>query len=429
MSKRAARVRTHTDDGFSLLEAVVAAVVLGVAATAVAGLLIRGLEVAQNATRRTTAANLAATRIETVQGTKALDIPNGRTEFAPTTISGTSYTVVQDAAFVALGASADACQGGAGTLAYKRVTVTVTWPSMGATKPVRSDTLRSLGFGADGLDAAMGAAAVKVLNSSGVGVPGISVTVQGSAGGPAVGTQTTGADGCLVFVGVPPGDYVALLGAAGYVDAEGAQASTSNPFGVTAAQLTTTSVSYDRPGQLSVGVAPPSTYSPPSNLGVTLQSSLWTGLQRRPFPDCAEVTTSPQQCVTGGNRTATALFPAAYTAWAGTCSDARPSAPAALRNVAPGGSASLVAPLGAVTVRSDAMTAGRRYYAVHAADSACPGGASYDMGNLPAALGSPARVALPYGTWTLQLTPGTPLSPVQVVVAPSPAVASAMVVS
>lgn len=439
MSQPSTPDRRRADDGFSLLEAIVAAVVLGITASAVAGLTIRGLEVAQDATQRTTAANLAATRIETVRGTRALDIPNGRTQFAPTTISGTDYTIVQDAAFVALDAAADACQGSTGTLAYKRVTVTVTWPNMGATRPVRSDTLRSLGFGADGLDPTKGSAGIKVLSSSGVGVPGISVTVQGSSGAPAVGTQTTGADGCLVFVGVPPGNYVALLGTSGYVDAEGRQSFTSGSFGVTAAQLTTTNLSYDRPGQLSIvlappprGLVPPPGFVPPANLGATLESSLWTGLQRRPFPDCADVTTDPQGCVVGdaATRTATALFPAAYTAWTGTCSDARPSAPAPLQTVPPGGTASVAAPLGAITVRSVAASAGQDYWAVHASgDTACPAGASYYLGKLPP-VGATVNIALPYGTWYLQRSRTGSLVPSQkVVVAPSPAVASASVAS
>lgn len=407
MMRRFRTVTNRSEAGFSLMEAVIAAVILCITAAAVAGLLLRVLDVSQDATQRTVAANMAATQVEKIRAMRALDIPGGRTVLPAVTLGGTSYTLVQDATYVALDSGGDSCQGAGDPLAYKQVTITVTWTNMGTTKPVRTETVRSLGFGGDGMDPTKGAVAVKVLDALGAGVAGISVTVT-STSGVTVGTQMTSADGCLVFTGLAPGNYTASVNETAYVDTVGARSSTGNVFGVTAAALTATSLSYDRPGQLLVTLAPPALdFTPPAELGLTLKTSLWTGTQKRPFPDCTQaLPAAPSNCVSGSpTRQADSLFPASYSAWAGRCADSAPSVGSPLTAVSSGQVSSLTATLGGVTVRGTGLALGKTFYAVHAQDPSDPTcQESYRVGVLPAD-GSAVKVALPFGPWHLQLSP------------------------
>ncbi len=57
---------------------------------------------------------------------------------------------------------------------------------------------------------------------------------------------------------------------------------------------------------------------------------------------------------------------------------------------------------GLVNATISAAPAGRHLYAVHAADSSCASGEVFDLGSV--SLGQVVKVALPWGTWRLQLT-------------------------
>jgi hypothetical protein len=286
--------------------------------------------------------------------------------------------------------------------------VSVSWP--GAKAPVRSDVLRSLGVGKDALDAGKGSVAIKVQDSQGVGVPDVDVTVSGASGTAVGAARRSGAEGCVVFTNLPAGSYSASVNTVGLVSTEGKQLASSGFFGVTAGQVARTVVSYDRPGVLKVDLAAAGGYTLPASLPVTLRSSLWTDTQRRVLWDCAAAGSTPP-CVTGTStaRTTTTLFPAKYTAWAGSCADAE-SDPVALQDVVSGTTSALTASLGSVDVAAPNSEAGKAFYAVHVADpESCTAGESYSLGNLSK---NGVKVALPYGTWYLQESGGAGAVPV-----------------
>ena len=161
----------HGDDGFSLVETVVAMAIFAVLAAVTGAVLLSALSMTSSSSRRTAAANIAARYVEEVRGMRALDIPDGGAALPDATVGGTTYKVKRTASYVASGESVSLCAGSGTAAAYKLVTIVVTWPDMGATQPVRADTLKALGLGVDGLTSTRGIAALQVLNAANQPVP------------------------------------------------------------------------------------------------------------------------------------------------------------------------------------------------------------------------------------------------------------------
>jgi type II secretory pathway pseudopilin PulG len=400
----APRART-SDEGFSIVEVVVAVVILAMAVTVLAALMTRTLGLANSNTQRTTAANLATQQVEKLQTMRALDIPDGRITIGPVTVGGTAYTIFQSSKYVTVNGSA--CSGTTGDLTSKVITLRVTWPNMGNVKSVRSGTIRALGTGSNDLSSSTGAAAVAVQNSVGDPTAGVSVTLQTAPGGTVVGTQTSGDDGCVVFAGLAPGNYTASANTTGYVNQDGTQATTSAAFGVTPSTVSKAVLPYDLLGALDVLPTPSSgSYGVPLGIGVTLTTSVWTPSQSRVYTQC--VGSAVQGCVSStSDRLAASLFPASYGAWAGTCSDeataaAVPGSPTLLPVTSGATTSYTVSNFGLVNATIGVAPAGKHLFAVHAADASCPSGEVFDLGAV--SLGQTVKVALPWGTWRLQLT-------------------------
>lgn len=406
-----ARRRARDEDaGATLVELVVALVILATVVTLVAGVLISTLQLVKSNTQRTAATNLAAQQIEKVRAMLGPDIPVGQTNLGTVTVGGTAYSLVQDAAYASQSATGNACNGPSASLPFKRVTVTVTWPNMGAVQPVRSDTLRVLGVGNDILSGTTGAAAVAVQGGDGgQPVASIAVTLKTSPGGGTVATQVTGYDGCVVFANLPVGNYTASVNTLGHVSQDGAQDYTGAAFGVTTGNVTKAVLPYDRLGGLSATLTSPNGFPTPITLGLTLTSSVWAVNQDRVFVDCAAAPSAPQGCVAGPSREASSLFPGDYGSWAGTCTDAKPAGVIPLDAVTAGSVTNVpVSNLRDVQVTGDPSIAGSQtLYAVHASgDPTCPSGEYYDLGTLTA--GGVVDVALPIGDWRLQLSSAVP---------------------
>ncbi len=389
----------HRDDaGFTLVEVIVAMVVLAFVVSAVGAILASTLSATKQNTQRVAAAGIAQQVVEAVRAQRALDIVDGRSvPAAPVTLDGTTYSVVQDASYLATGSTASVCTGTGNSLGYKAVTETVTWPNMGSVQPVRADTVVSLGLNGDGLSAANGAVATLVQDSAAQPVPNVAVTVAGQ-------TTTTGADGCAVFANVAPGSYTASVSTPGLVGIQGGQAVSSPSLGVTAATITRYIFSYDRAGALRVTVQTPAGYTVPSGVAmpVTVNNAVFTPSNSRVFYDCSVVAISPRDCVSGTPRLATSLYPGAYAAWAGACADAVPSPSPSQVAVTRGGTASTTASLGGVNVTyvrtSQPLLAGT-VYAVHDADASCPTTTVWSLGS-----GRAFQVALPKGSWRFTTT-------------------------
>lgn len=400
------------EDGFSLLETVVAMMVFAVVAVVAASMLVSTLSVTKNGSQRVVAANLAAKYIEEARGMRALDIPDGGTVLPKVTLQGTEYTAQRTANYVASGSSTSLCAGGSSQLVYKLVTVTVTWPGMGTTQPVRSDTLKALGLGSDGLNQSRGVAAIGLLRADGTPLSGVTVSLS-----PLGQSRQTGVDGCALFTDLVPGTtYHASVDQPGHTGVYGdqllptaTQGTTLSGIQVTAGEVTRRSADYDRAGSLAVSFTAPPGYPAPAALGVSLSNTAWVEGTRQ-FRDCSVVATSPKDCVSGAPRTAARLFPGLYGAWAGVC--APPPSSVAPTKVSSAEVASVSVPLAPLAV--DLMnTLGEPVVGQTLHFAAKTGTPCTDAYSATSDASGAVQLSLPSGTWTIALSSsGAPVAEV-----------------
>jgi prepilin-type N-terminal cleavage/methylation domain-containing protein len=139
--------RPGRQDGYSVVELMVAITVFALVFAAVTIGIGRALEVNRGNRNRSAAAYLAARELEEVRAQSFSSVALGRTTCVYTTSScnlPAPYTVVQDVAWASPGSTSTSCgvpSSGGATLAYKRVTVTVTRADMSGVAPVTSQTL------------------------------------------------------------------------------------------------------------------------------------------------------------------------------------------------------------------------------------------------------------------------------------------------
>src|SRR5918993_228527 len=143
------RVSQRRQDGYSIVELLVAVTVFALVFAAVSIGIGRALELNRGNRNRSAAAYLAARQLEDVRAKAFSSAALGQTtcvDSAPTTGCNvpSPYTVVQNVVWASPGSTTTSCDVPAtsgSALAYKRVTVTVTWPDMGGVAPVASQTL------------------------------------------------------------------------------------------------------------------------------------------------------------------------------------------------------------------------------------------------------------------------------------------------
>jgi prepilin-type N-terminal cleavage/methylation domain-containing protein len=414
--------RPQGEDGFTLAETLVAMTVFTIMVTATLGMLLRTTDVSRSNSRRVVAASLADRQVESIRGTRAVDIPDGLTTRTET-VGGTAYTVKQTATYVVNGSTTSVCAASGSTLSYKLVTVTVSWPQMGRVSPVRVDTLKSLGLGTDGLSATLGSLAVSVTGATGAATSGIPVTLSNGA------SITTGDDGCALFTGLAPGTYTATANLAGYVGSGGLQQTTVSSIGVTANQVTRATLVYDTVRQLSVAWST-GAVTVPSTVSLMVRNSY---LSARTLPACTAVVASPQSCTNTLPGSVDTLFPASYDVWAGTCSDA---VQPVTSNVTSDTGAAVPVTVGLGRVHVDVknllgiVLTGRALYAVHAAETVTAGAIGCATGEshvLPLSTSAGVDIALPYGTWKISTSSLVPVGTGTVSVTLTPASPTATV--
>jgi len=381
-----------------MVEVVAAMTVFTIVVTVTLGMILKTAQVTASNSRRVVAAGLANRQIESARSVLATQIPNGA-QTRVETVGGVAYTVVQTANYLVPDASTSVCTGSGSQLAYKLVTVTVTWPAMGTTKPIRADTLRTIGVG-EGLDATKGSLAIAVTGATGAPVSGVSLTAAGQQ-------VTTGIDGCAVITDVDPGTYVATVATAGYVGSGNAQATSLANLVVNAGGITRGTLLYDQAHTVTLASAAGAGYQVPTGLSLTVRD---TYLAQQTYPSCAQV--SGQGCLTGFPGTAQNLFPAVYNVWAGTCTDAAtPTTVDLTGSTLDGGTVAVGVGRARVDVQTAGVSqAGRVVYAVHAADPVgpTPGCVGGETWTLPVTAVGGVSVVLPYGTWKFSLTPVPP---------------------
>ncbi|HEV2929008.1 MAG TPA: hypothetical protein VGW74_09970, partial [Propionibacteriaceae bacterium] len=367
----------------------------------------RALDLNRNSRNRSTAAYLAAQELEEVRSKPFDQVTLGRTTCVysspgPGCSVPSPYTVTQDVTWTAPGNTTSSCNvpTGGGTLAYKRVTVTISWPDMGGVAPVSSQTLLTPPSGS--YDPNEGHVLVQVYDRNADPLAGQTVNLTG----PETASQPTTAEGCVFFAYLEPGDYTVSLNSTGYVDRQGGRPAIQT-VAVQAGQISNLQFDYDRASTLSLTLAAPSSSAIPAGLPLTVANSNLT-VGTATFPESSTGA--------GASRTVTPLFPYAsgYEVWTGSCADADPAThtggtrrgPLASN---PGATTAGTATLDAVdvTVRRNSTTGTRMSNAIvsgiHAAGTGCPSGLTLTPTARTDSQGR-LRLALPYGTWTISAT-------------------------
>ena len=391
--------RQHRQGGYSLIELLVAITIFALVLAAASLGLGRALSLDRSNRSRSAAAYLAARQLEEVRATAFDQVAVGTTTCVysapgPGCNVPSPYTVTQQVSWTAPGSTSTACNvpsGSGSGLAYKRVTVTVTWTDMRGVAPVSSQTLLTPPSGS--YDPNDGHILVRLFDRDADPLAGHTVTLSG----PASATQQSTAEGCAFFAYLDPGTYTVTLNTSGYVDRQGNQPAVQT-VAVTASQISTLQFDYDLAATLQVGLTTPANAVIPAGVAMTVANSNLT-VGTKSF---SEASTG-----SGATRTVTPLFPytSGYEVWAGDCADADPATysggsrgPALASN--PGGTSTGSRALDAVDVivrrtsATGALEPSATVSGIHAAGTGCTAGETLTSATRTNASGQ-LRLALP----------------------------------
>ncbi len=395
--------RLRDDSGLGLVELLVSLTVLAIVMSALASVMMGTLRATQVSDQRTIATNLAQAELEKVRALpfSRLTVGGRSAPYAVDTNNGV-YEVVRETTWVSFGASTDPCAQpeGSDTRALVRVDVEVS-PQRDPSQIVRSSTTVARPPVAAAGSSTTGVLAVRVIDgqSPSAGVAGVPVSVIGLTPGAGNGLQTTPHSGCLLFVGMPAGNYTVKVHRPGYIGdgIGGDQTTLEVPASVVSNEHRSVDVLYAKAASLVVG-----------GTGVDGQEVV--------LPEQLPVTLLRE----GGTRYELAqtpvpgLWPGDWELYAGTCPGADPiawngSRQARIR-LTPGATASAAAVLG--SVRLDLQPTellplvGPFTIGATEAEGACPngGGSLQFLDVLAPGTGEAAtavELGLPYGRWSL----------------------------
>ena len=423
----------RTEAGFTVVECLVAMVILMIAILSIALLFERGLKTSRDTRSRVVAAQLASQAIETLRGpaadpakfTNVIDPVIGQT-VSTRKVNGLTYTVTQDAQWVSQSSSTSLCDAGTSSNAQLvQVSESITWTNMGGTKPVRSVTTLAPPVGA--YSSSSGAIAVKVLDASGQPVPSIDVGITGTASD----TQSTTAQGCAFFDHLPSGPYtVTVIDSSGIGDQE--QLAPSQTASVVVGQITPRTFNYDRAATLNLagwaitGWPYATATLPATNIPVSVANS---GLQ--PYFQFAFPSASATYPTGVGTVGPVYPYASGYVVFAGNCRDSNPLGKDGSNNAfyptasppivatSAGATASSPVPLytvaaavknGGVAVPAATVTATPTAFAAPY-NAVCTNGGSSGTGATIGLVSSDvaglSTTAIPLGHWTLKAVSGT----------------------
>lgn len=395
-----------------------ALVVISVFMTAIAMALTTAMRSNRSDTNRMVSSNLAATLMDEVRAIGATDFDEllakrgtETIEGPKTMVNGVQYTAKRTIDWVPGNGTFTNCGSGtdAANVAYLRVDIAVSWPNMGAVKPVTNSTLVAPPVGQ--FNTATGAVATQVTDNEGNPQSGVTVQLlQGATGSTVAETQSTTAQGCAFFPFLDSGTtYRLRISKAGYVDIRGVTQPESAATLVTTGAVTSIPpFIYERASTITATITPTATaYMPNQLIPITLSNSLIQpgGLR---FETGTGTSTA---------RTLPTVFPFSdgYSAWPGWCKESDPDAyldeptdpslRAPLIPVTPGGTSAtaLSVPTLNVLVRrsNGTLRVGQAitlYYA--GPDTSCTP-PNVTFGGVTDATGR-ISVAIPYGTWQVR---------------------------
>jgi hypothetical protein len=229
-----------------MIEAVVAASLLAVVALGA----FMGLDAASRSSgrekARAVASSLSEQDQERLRSFRAVDLDNYK-ETRTVTVNNVAYTVVSTSDWISdASGGTQSCSSDATGADYIRVTSTTSSPlADNAIPPISMSSLVAPPVGAFGTN--QGTLGIQVNDRSGVGVPGMPVTISG----PTTMSKATNSAGCAIFAYIPVGGYTARVNQTGWVDHGG---NTDVKVGATVSNGTANVkiIDYDRAASVSV---------------------------------------------------------------------------------------------------------------------------------------------------------------------------------
>ncbi|WP_395879061.1 prepilin-type N-terminal cleavage/methylation domain-containing protein [Curtobacterium sp. 9128] len=293
--------REH-DEGFSIVEVLVAMTVFALIAAGVATGIVGSLYLAQGSRSREVAIGLAQDAID--QARTSTNLFGVVDKTSQTTIGNMTYTVTQVARWIPTAGTGNACGAGGGPLAYKRVSMTVSWTASGR-GATQSIAMNSMVAPSTSVTAAnLGTVIVSVTRAAnGAGNQGVSVSITPNASNPSGATAITSAvpqtdaTGCSYALNVKPGRYDVTLTKSGNID----DGTSANSLGTqTTAPSATVTVGANQTSAANFNYDSASTYTlkwqDPTNTtaAMTLPTSAPVTLRRK-TTDIGPLTTTTTQ--------------------------------------------------------------------------------------------------------------------------------------
>ncbi|MGH9054519.1 MAG: prepilin-type N-terminal cleavage/methylation domain-containing protein [Acidimicrobiales bacterium] len=299
------------DDGFSMIELVVALAILAFVMSASLASIMQGLQLSRDNQDRVVASTVVSgvmQKLRTLSLTQAgfAGIPVTTETLPSQTLQNVTYTLIQTTEWVARGVDGSVCNTATNTSLILRATVAAHWNAYGS---VTSSTLIAPPTGTFSPD--NGSLAVQLTSSTpGQGFSGASVVAVDSGG--TSHTITTGSDGCAFFAQLPQGNTVITISSAGGVD-EQENSPSHQTASITAGQVSTIGINFDEGGtvQWSYPATPPPATDMPLSLGNPSQK-----LNDNMYPTPGGVGTSGSIYP---------IYPDTYDIFAGGCTDADPN--------------------------------------------------------------------------------------------------------
>lgn len=394
------------EDGFTLVEVLVAVVVLAVMSLAAFSGLVTSLRTSTSSRVRTVATALAAQEIDAYDAVELVpSIPVGTTA-RNEPIGGRTYRITTTTAWVSVpvAASVDRCAGpSTGTYSYLKVSVLVAGPA--GTPSVGQETLLAprAGTGPTGKVTQR----VRVLDRTATKRNGVAVTLTPlTAGASPVTTLSTGTDGCVLFPGLADGSYrVSTSTLNDEVGVAGSQVASQDVTLSSSATPRLVELLYDRSASIEVAMGVNADYPRVPKLPVTAVNS---GVQ--PAGRVVRTWASGSSALPTTTTRAGTLFPflSGYQVFMGGCPDNDPALYGLTSPVAapaPAGRAGVPTPL--------TVPAGGAWVSVQTNDGKLVDGATIDahdscgghyrLSGSTSSSGSDKgflRAALPLGFWT-----------------------------
>ncbi|WP_158437865.1 type IV pilus modification PilV family protein [Naasia lichenicola] len=403
------------DSGFTLVEVIVSMMVFALIAVGVTYATSTALRLTNDTSAREVATNLAASEIDSVRTLDAFAVYTAPDRTV--TVGTRVYTIKRSAGWVSATGTTSGCGTGTGQLQYKRVNVTVTWPSMlNSSAAARADTIIAPSSRLNDPD--LGSIFISAIAADGTGSAGKSVSVSPTSGGGGAALPTqpaaTDSDGCSYAFSVKPGSYTVTLSKAGAIDVNQATAPTAT-ISVGAGGAASAAFQYDAAGTYNVSYAPNAAASRilPTNLSTTYVSSFapytspTTGTPSTvslfPFSDGYSAFGGAYIAPTTANTGCVSVDPAAWNQ--STVNGKVMAAGDRLDPVSttPGGSTAISVPMGALSYSGTLLVTNVRITSkVNAAagDPGCYSNRQYTYS--VSGLGGTSLLAVPYGSWLVE---------------------------